>query len=208
MRLSFGRLAALACVPGMASASTYVAPEHALTLRLTALPSGTIDDCAVSLPSDRPDQDHLACDLLRQRGRAYLKNDAPIVVTTKLRWRSDVLSDESAYQPEDARLLFLPMPNTHWLAISDYPDELLHGGSVKVKVRFAVMESGRAGDCRSDGQSGNPALDSWTCKIVEGRRLFRRAVDPDGRPIRYWSDNQFFWAPAGIRVCDSGDACK
>jgi protein TonB len=208
MRLPPTILALVLAFSGAAAASNYSAPEHRVALRLTIAVSGTIDDCTIAAPSDRPDQDSLACDLLRRRGQAVVGGAAPLTLETALRWRGDTLTDESAWQPDDARVRFLPAPGTHWLVISDYPDELLHGASLPVIVRFTVSGSGRAENCRADGKSGNAALDAWTCRIVEGRRLFRRAADREGRPVRYKSDNRFFWAPGGIRVCDSGDACK
>ena len=70
----------------------------------------------------------------------------------------------------------------------DYPDEVARhwprGGAVFVRVR--VLPNGRATDCRIDRSIGIPAIDQWTCKLVEERATFRPAVDSNGRPVAHW----------------------
>lgn len=70
----------------------------------------------------------------------------------------------------------------------DYPREVARhwprGGAVFVRVR--VLPNGRATECRIDRSIGIPAIDQWTCKLVEERAVFRPAIDTNGRPVAHW----------------------
>ena len=70
----------------------------------------------------------------------------------------------------------------------DYPDEVSRywprGGAVFIAVR--VLPNGRATDCRINRSIGIPAIDQWTCKLVEERAVFRPARDASGRPVAAW----------------------
>jgi len=70
----------------------------------------------------------------------------------------------------------------------DYPDEVSRfwprGGAVFIAVR--VLPNGRATDCKINRSIGIPAIDQWTCKLVEERAVFRPATDTSGRPVASW----------------------
>ncbi|HET9336123.1 MAG TPA: energy transducer TonB [Sphingomicrobium sp.] len=70
----------------------------------------------------------------------------------------------------------------------DYPDEVARywprGGAVFIAVR--VLPNGRATDCKINRSIGVPAIDQWTCKLVEERATFRPARDSSGRPVAAW----------------------
>ena len=70
----------------------------------------------------------------------------------------------------------------------DYPNEVARywprGGAVFIAVR--VLPNGRATDCKINRSIGIPAIDQWTCKLVEERAVFRPATDTSGRPVAAW----------------------
>ena len=70
----------------------------------------------------------------------------------------------------------------------DYPDEVARywprGGAVFIAIR--VLPNGRATDCKINRSIGVPAIDQWTCRLVEERALFRPATDANGRPVAAW----------------------
>jgi protein TonB len=70
----------------------------------------------------------------------------------------------------------------------DYPNEVARywprGGAVFIAVR--VLPNGRATDCKINRSIGVPAIDQWTCKLVEERGVFRPATDVYGRPVAAW----------------------
>lgn len=70
----------------------------------------------------------------------------------------------------------------------DYPQEVARywprGGAVFIAVR--VLPNGRATDCKINRSIGVPAIDQWTCKLVEERASFRPARDASGRPVAAW----------------------
>lgn len=70
----------------------------------------------------------------------------------------------------------------------DYPNEVARywprGGAVFIAVR--VLPNGRATDCKINRSIGIPAIDQWTCKLVEERAVFRPATDVNGRPVAAW----------------------
>ena len=70
----------------------------------------------------------------------------------------------------------------------DYPNEVSRywprGGAVFIAVR--VLPNGRATDCKINRSIGIPAIDQWTCKLVEERGRFRPATDASGTPVAAW----------------------
>ena len=70
------------------------------------------------------------------------------------------------------------------LGNSDYPRSALRAGvQGSVKVRYTVGIDGRAGGCTVIGSSGDAALDSTTCSLIEKRFRYRPARDRSGRPV-------------------------
>lgn len=72
----------------------------------------------------------------------------------------------------------------------DYPDAVSRywprGRDAFVAVAVRVQLDGRATDCKINRSSGVPAIDQWTCRLVETRLRFRPATDDRGRPIVAW----------------------
>jgi protein TonB len=70
----------------------------------------------------------------------------------------------------------------------DYPEAVSRywprGGAVFIAVR--VLPNGRATNCKINRSIGVPAIDQWTCKLVEERGVFRPATDVNGRPVAAW----------------------
>ncbi len=66
----------------------------------------------------------------------------------------------------------------------DYPREArrAHIGGV-VEVRFTIEASGRVSGCRISRSSGDAALDSTTCRLIEARFRFRPATNARGEPV-------------------------
>ena len=72
----------------------------------------------------------------------------------------------------------------------DYPQEVSRywprSRSAFVAVAVRVQLDGRATDCKINRSSGVPAIDQWTCRLVETRLRFRPATDDRGRPVVAW----------------------
>lgn len=72
----------------------------------------------------------------------------------------------------------------------DYPDAVSRywprSRDAFVAVAVRVQLDGRATDCKINRSSGVPAIDQWTCRLVETRLRFRPATDDRGRPIVAW----------------------
>lgn len=67
---------------------------------------------------------------------------------------------------------------------SDYPDalrETTRGGVVG--VRYTVRTDGRVTNCRITRSSGEPLLDTTTCRLIVERFRYRPSRDADGRPV-------------------------
>jgi protein TonB len=67
---------------------------------------------------------------------------------------------------------------------ADYPraaGEAGAGGTVAVRYRVGI--DGRVRDCRVTGSSGNAALDTTTCRLIERRFRFDPSRDAAGRPV-------------------------
>lgn len=78
---------------------------------------------------------------------------------------------------------------------SDYPRTARLGRAEGVVyVRFLVDTGGRARRCVVTGSSGNRALDSTTCRLIERRFRYRPARDAQGRAITdIVVGNQIWW---------------
>lgn len=66
----------------------------------------------------------------------------------------------------------------------DYPKSASRakvGG--EVEVRFTILPTGRVVDCRTSKSSGDTALDTITCRLIEDRFRFKPATDAAGEPI-------------------------
>jgi protein TonB len=76
------------------------------------------------------------------------------------------------------------------LSRRDYPDEVAsywpRSPSAFVAVAVRVQLDGRGTDCKINRSSGVPAIDQWTCRLVETRLRFRPATDDRGRPVVAW----------------------
>jgi hypothetical protein len=197
----------MAAIPGAVTASTYGHPEHQLKVELSVNPAGKIDECTIIAPSDYPEQDSVACAILQRRGSASLDRARPSKLRTVTRWIGNSADSDILIQPDDPKLKIAPREGSSWLNVDDYPDELLHGASVATTVFFTVSPNGRAVNCRGDGKSGYRAVESWSCHIVESRRLFAQGQTPQGQPSSYDSSVRFFWTPRAIRACDFQDEC-
>ncbi len=55
--------------------------------------------------------------------------------------------------------------------------------SVGKTVRFTIEASGRVSGCRISRSSGDAALDSTTCRLIEARFRFRPATNARGEPV-------------------------
>jgi protein TonB len=70
----------------------------------------------------------------------------------------------------------------------DYPEEVARywprRGIVAVAIR--VLPNGRGTECKINRSVGVPAIDQWTCRLLEERGLFRPATDANGRPVPGW----------------------
>jgi TonB family protein len=62
-----------------------------------------------------------------------------------------------------------------------------------VSVRFTVQPNGRAVDCRPVASSGNSALDSDTCALVQDRLRFSPALDAQNQPIAAEVRTTYTW---------------
>lgn len=72
----------------------------------------------------------------------------------------------------------------------DYPEEVARFWPRRrdafVAVAVRVQLDGRGTDCKINRSSGVPAIDQWTCRLVETRLRFRPATDDRGRPTVAW----------------------
>ena len=76
------------------------------------------------------------------------------------------------------------------LSRRDYPPEVARywprSREAFVAVAVRVQLDGRGTDCKINKSSGVPAIDQWTCRLVETRLRFRPATDDRGRPVVAW----------------------
>ncbi|WP_294119931.1 energy transducer TonB [Sphingomonas sp.] len=83
-----------------------------------------------------------------------------------------------------------PQLITPSLSRRDYPDAVTaywpRSRDAFVAVAVRVQLDGRGTDCKINKSSGVPAIDQWTCRLVETRLRFRPATDTSGRPVVAW----------------------
>lgn len=83
-----------------------------------------------------------------------------------------------------------PVLITPSLSRRDYPEAVSRywprSPSAFTAVAVRVQLDGRGTDCKINKSSGVPAIDQWTCRLVETRLRFRPATDDRGRPIVAW----------------------
>ena len=76
------------------------------------------------------------------------------------------------------------------LSRRDYPAEVSSAWPRRpdafTAVAVRVQLDGRGTDCKINRSSGVPAIDQWTCRLVETRLRFRPATDDRGRPVVAW----------------------
>lgn len=78
---------------------------------------------------------------------------------------------------------------------SDHPDRGRTNEVETVGVRFLVAPDGRVRDCSVTRSSGNPRVDSATCRLIEQRFRYRPATDSDGKPVASVLSTIFSWIP-------------
>ena len=78
---------------------------------------------------------------------------------------------------------------------SDHPDRGLTDRVETVAVRFLVGADGRVRDCAVTRSSGNPRVDSTTCRLIEQRFRYRPATDAGGNPVPSVVSTIFSWIP-------------
>ena len=90
----------------------------------------------------------------------------------------------------------------------DYPREALRAGaSGTVHLRFVVDTDGRAHGCRVTLSSGNAALDTTTCRLIEKRLRYRPETDGNGTPVAVVVTGRQVWELAprpGNALVDQG----
>jgi protein TonB len=85
----------------------------------------------------------------------------------------------------------------HWIRGALYDNDNRGGRFVGVvQVRFTILPSGRISQCRAIRPSGDDALDSTTCRLLEQRLEFSPARDASGRPIATQMEHSYTW---GVR---------
>ncbi|HEY0314396.1 MAG TPA: energy transducer TonB [Allosphingosinicella sp.] len=67
----------------------------------------------------------------------------------------------------------------------DYPESAKAAGAQGVVwVRYTVLVTGRATNCRVLRTSGNAAIDETTCRLIQDRFRYKPAKDERGRPVQ------------------------
>ena len=83
-----------------------------------------------------------------------------------------------------------PVLVTPSLSRRDYPEDVARywprSRDAFVAVAVRVQLDGRGTNCKINKSSGVPAIDQWTCRLVETRLRFRPATDTSGRPMVAW----------------------
>ena len=81
-----------------------------------------------------------------------------------------------------------PVMITPTLTARDYPREVTRRWprGARVFTKFQVDVVGRPFNCSIVRSSGNPAVDQWTCSLIESKIRFRPALDERGRPTITW----------------------
>jgi protein TonB len=76
----------------------------------------------------------------------------------------------------------------------DYPNSALRAeASGTTTARYTIGTDGRVTNCSVTGSSGNSALDSTTCSLIQRRFRFRPAVGADGQPMTESRTQRVVW---------------
>jgi protein TonB len=76
----------------------------------------------------------------------------------------------------------------------DYPASALRAEASGTTVaRFTVGPDGRVTSCSVTGSSGNSALDSTTCSLIQRRFRYRPAIGADGNPTSETKTQRIVW---------------
>ena len=76
----------------------------------------------------------------------------------------------------------------------DYPASALRAEAQGTTVaRYTIGADGRVSGCSVTGSSGNPALDTTTCNLIQRRFRFRPAIGPDGNPTSETRTQRVVW---------------
>jgi len=76
----------------------------------------------------------------------------------------------------------------------DYPASALSARAEgTVVARYVVGADGRVSSCEVITSSGNSALDSTTCSLIQGRFRFSPAVDGDGKAVEDQKTHRVAW---------------
>lgn len=102
-----------------------------------------------------------------------------------------------------------PRPATRRSGIitpNDYPMSALREGAQGVtQVRYLVSEDGRVLKCMIARSSGNAALDSTSCSLLQRRYRFNPAVGRRGRPSTQWMTEDVRWTlPTNTSLSPAG----
>jgi protein TonB len=80
------------------------------------------------------------------------------------------------------------------ISSDDYPASALKvRAEGMVEVRYMVGPGGRVSSCAVQSSSGNAALDSATCSLVQRRFRFRPALDAKGSPTTEERRQHVLW---------------
>jgi protein TonB len=76
----------------------------------------------------------------------------------------------------------------------DYPSSALRAEAQGTTVaRFTIGPDGRVTSCTVTGSSGNAALDSTTCSLIQRRFRYRPAIGADGNPTSETKTQRIVW---------------
>jgi protein TonB len=76
----------------------------------------------------------------------------------------------------------------------DYPNSALRAEAQgTTTARFTIGTDGRVTSCTVTGSSGNSALDSTTCSLIQRRFRYRPAIGSDGNPTTETKTQRVVW---------------
>ncbi len=92
----------------------------------------------------------------------------------------------------------------------DYPASALRAQAEGTTVvRHEIGPDGRVGQCVVARSSGNAALDSTACSLIQRRFRYRPAHNAAGNPVAEWRTNRIVWrlpaAPVAATETDATD---
>jgi protein TonB len=107
------------------------------------------------------------------------------------------------HEPPRPMLLHGPEPRRpaqDYLTVEDYPRSAL-AMNAQGRVRFTldVGVDGRVASCLIVESSGQPSLDSATCRLMRSRARFTPAIDTNGNPAQAYFDDSVEWTLPEVR---------